>query len=305
MRCRYSKNEQVFKNINIETAYILGLFAADGNIKGTRFSICLNHKDKDLLLSIRQILGSSAPLKFIPSRKNKHGILSNDMWALSVCSKILTESIKDLGFVENKTSHGFNLPNWEDRLVWHFIRGYFDGDGSYCHRSSPKKTSNKMYMSKTYTISFCSKTNICLLQIMQFLEKFGIRSSVYIYKKKDVYYLSITGLKNVKLCYTHLYTNASIFMLRKKEKFKLLTHNDKIIGVYSHGEKFKASIKYRDKHIFLGLFENKNDAILIRDQAAYMIYGHTARLNDENNRCGKPIIHEKLIILQELLQNKQ
>jgi hypothetical protein len=69
----YSINESVFDSINTpEKAYILGFVYADGynNVSKGRIVIALNDKDIDILYQIRQVIGSTVPIRV---RKYKIG----------------------------------------------------------------------------------------------------------------------------------------------------------------------------------------------------------------------------------------
>ena len=117
-----------FKNIDTpEKAYVLGLIYSDGHIgiynNHYITTICL-HKDDLYLLEIIQ--------KLFPFYKlEKH--CSNKAYYL-ICSK--KECIKDLmdnGVYQRKsteTKELLSMPDIDESLYSHFIRGYFDGDGS-------------------------------------------------------------------------------------------------------------------------------------------------------------------------------
>jgi intein/homing endonuclease len=55
------------------------------------------------------------------------------------------------------------LPKISDDLIIHFIRGYFDGDGSFSAYYVPAKNGRKETIKQDFT--FHSKTNTMLLEI--------------------------------------------------------------------------------------------------------------------------------------------
>lgn len=107
-------------------AYLLGLFYSDGCITSNdgHYSahIVLHEKDKYLL----ELLNSEFPFFNI----NKH---SDSAFKLCTNSKNVVEDLKLNGMVYRKSTENkelLRLPNLDSTLVHHFIRGYFDGDGS-------------------------------------------------------------------------------------------------------------------------------------------------------------------------------
>lgn len=108
-----------------EKAYLLGLFYSDGCIfhnKSYSAFIVLDKKDKYLLEKLKTIF----PFFSI----NRH---SENSFAL-VCSrkKLVEDLIRHGMYYRKSTENRFNLklPKLSSNLISHFIRGYFDGDGS-------------------------------------------------------------------------------------------------------------------------------------------------------------------------------
>ncbi|MFL8936660.1 LAGLIDADG family homing endonuclease [Rossellomorea oryzaecorticis] len=59
---KYTVNEHYFKTWSNNMAYILGFFAADGNISSRTQLVTFSQKDKSILEQIRNELGSNQPL---------------------------------------------------------------------------------------------------------------------------------------------------------------------------------------------------------------------------------------------------
>jgi len=295
---QHNKNENIFKDINKPNIlYILGLFAADGHFSKRRFNISLSITDRDILEKIKKIIEYTGELSIIPAKTNKQGVSSNMMCKLDICSTKMCEDIKRLGYSSRKTYEGFNLPEVSDELMWHFIRGYFDGDGSFTYRENNRDDTG--YSNKCYKFSICSKTNQCLTQILSFFNKFGIKTKIWHHAKKDVFYLEVNRKNSIRLLYINLYKDAELFLQRKKEKFENAPLAIKIQGVYIHNKKYKATLAYNKKDVLLGLFSSKEEAIDFRDKTCYILYGHTAKLNNEKNRT-PPSEKDTIIILDRL-----
>lgn len=115
------------KNIDSpEKAYLLGLFYSDGCIHANNScyyaSICLHEDDKYLL----EIIVSKFPFFKLQKMVNKSYSI--------VCSrKAIVDDLLSNGMLFRKSTDNkdfLKLPNIDSSLVHHFIRGYFDGDGS-------------------------------------------------------------------------------------------------------------------------------------------------------------------------------
>jgi intein-encoded DNA endonuclease-like protein len=128
---KYSFREDYFENIDTPNkAYILGFTYADGNVVQNhkiqqyvfRIGIC----DLDLLEDIKNELQYTGPLYYRPKRTEKH----KDLYTLQIISKKMVEDLIKLDCVPNKTFKIKCMPNISRDLIPHFIRGYFDGDGT-------------------------------------------------------------------------------------------------------------------------------------------------------------------------------
>lgn len=280
----YHKNINIFKDLNNpDILYTLGFFAADGTISDNKLAISVSSSDEDILYKIRDVFESDSPIRKISAKTNNHGYRSKELSLLSICSTEICHDLNRLGFYRAKTYKGFSLPKVSNSLLWHFIRGYFDGDGSFHYRSE-FRVDNPKYLNTVYKFSLCSKMDTCLIEIRKFFLNYGISSSIYFCKNKKVFYLDANGNNNTYNIYRYMYLDANIFLNRKKKIFDDAPFKKTIFGVYSHKNKFKAVLKYKKHDIFLGLFENKEVASEIRDMVSVFLYGNCARLNDETNR---------------------
>ena len=134
--------------------------------------------------------------------------------------KIKSSLIK-LGCVEKK-SLVLKFPTTEqvpENLVRHFIRGYFDGDGSIttCH-------------GKKWNIKICGTKELLegiLLNIV------GQIKCIYKEKRneKNNYYLSISGSKDVENILNQMYKNSSTYLERKYQRYlAFLEYNSRLSG---------------------------------------------------------------------------
>lgn len=115
------------KNIDSpEKAYLLGLFYSDGCIHSSNGSYCASivlHEDDKYLLDI---IVDKFPF-FKLSKKTNHA------WSIICTKKAIIKDLQANGMYFRKSTDNkelLRLPNLDKELIHHFIRGYFDGDGS-------------------------------------------------------------------------------------------------------------------------------------------------------------------------------
>jgi intein/homing endonuclease len=125
-----------------EKAYWLGFIYADGYIEteSNRFGIGISIKDYGHLVkfnSFMKYLGNNIKTK-ISKQKYKGELKEKEICFWRVSDKHLKESLIKQGCFEKK-SLILEFPKIPAKLVKHFIRGYFDGDGCVSY-----------YQNKTY-----------------------------------------------------------------------------------------------------------------------------------------------------------
>lgn len=206
----YSLNENYFEQIDsAEKAYIIGLLYADGSVNKKQYNvkITLQEKDKDILDKINNLLGSDRKLNFI-SKPNER---SQNYYSLTVSNKKICEQLIKVGVVPNK-AFKIRLPNLEDNLIFHFIRGYFDGDG-YTNTDKRKK--------QTGCFALVSNVNFCE-DVQNFLKQHGIGSKIYIHSTRNLNSaeIRINKFNDIKNIYNLIYSNSTIHINRKYLKFK-------------------------------------------------------------------------------------
>jgi len=128
-----TKNEDFFKCWSSEMAYVLGFIAADGSIiknkRGAHF-LEVETIDKGLLESIRKLIGSNHKIGI-----RKRSVSWQVSYRLQVGSKVMFDDLVDLGLTQNKAKR-LRIPDVPKKYLAHFVRGYFDGDGSvsFCEK---------------------------------------------------------------------------------------------------------------------------------------------------------------------------
>ncbi len=225
MNKKYNFNENFFEKIDTEEkAYFLGFLYADGNVsQQNHIIIQLHNKDEDIIYKF---------LKAINSNHSPKLILPRNHIRVGLCSKKVSNDLIKLGCFKAK-SKILEFPKQEqvpEYLINHFIRGYFDGDGSIWEGKRKKSWVKDKYSKKGFRerIIHNTKFNITgtediILKIESILlknnviKKFGINRSK---KIENCIQLEHSGRIQILKFYNYLYNNCTIFLQRKKIKFE-------------------------------------------------------------------------------------
>lgn len=221
---KYFFNFDFFEKINNElSAYWLGFMYADGcilpqNKYGEQeFKIQINEKDLELLEHFKEDIQSTYPIRY---DKTKESV----MVIQSLRSQKTVDDLKRLGCVEKKSLLlTFPTENQVPKeFVYHFIRGYFDGDGSIT--SFQLRPTHAL----SYSVNFVG-TESFIKSLSPYLLEMG---SIFPDKRKiNSWYLGIQGNQQVKKVYELLYNNSTRYMQRKYDKFQPLMKQDENPGI--------------------------------------------------------------------------
>lgn len=219
---KYLLNEHYFDVIDTPNkAYILGFFYADGcNFpKKSTVSMSLEEKDKEILEKIRLEIGSERPLEFIEQSKRKdenNDYHYNDMWRLLLFSTYMCKILEQHGMTPKKSLTLQFPKHLDDSLLSHFVRGFFDGDGSYCPHYT-KKGWFRPLVTITSTEDFC-KDCLDVIRKQAGIEGGGIYEASSHNGITKV--LSISGTNQIKNFFEWLYKDAELYMKRKHDLYK-------------------------------------------------------------------------------------
>ena len=225
-------NYNFFDVINTEEkAYWLGFIYADGNIRISKnnthlLQIELEQSDSYILDALIDSLQYKSKIKnyeletieYVPKilnyfeRKNRFKGYDKVYkgCSLQVSNEHLYNSLVKNGLVENKTLNMCLPTTVPNHLLKHFVRGYFDGDGSFSSGCTGKY--------KYAKVVFYGQHNL-LKFIQESLSELKLSDNKIFDKKKEkVSMLSYGSKKDLALLYKYLYDDASIYLTRKKEK---------------------------------------------------------------------------------------
>ena len=211
---KYTLNEQYFDQIDTPNkAYILGLLYADGNnnIGKSTVRIQLQEGDKDILEKISKEVDTDRPLKYIDCSDRIYGnnYVSKNMFSFEIFSRHVCKMLDYYGMKENK-SLILEYPIFlNDELHSHFIRGYFDGDGSI---TLGKNT----LFTITSTESFC---NDCIDIIRNATDVGGSVFDASCHNGVTKF-ISIGGRNQCKRVLDWLYYDAELYLQRKYDIYR-------------------------------------------------------------------------------------
>ena len=214
---KYYVYQDIFKNIDDEeSAYWLGFILADGCVtinNGYRFSII--SIDEDHLFKLKTYIGYTGNL--VSYTKGTHTLNVND--------KKFVINLINKDVVPRKTFKVKFPTNIKENLLNHFIRGYWDGDGSISF--STKCTYHNMYFSTTVlgTEDFIKNLGKTLK------EKCNLKSDTF-HKMNKIYVLKRSMKQANKIC-DYLYNNATIYLERKYKKYEDYLKYTKFRGLHS------------------------------------------------------------------------
>lgn len=133
----YRYKSSLFKEVNTpEVAYWLGVLYADGCICGNALTLCLKggRSETELLKKFVLFVGAGNKIqKFSFHQTTVEGkVVIRHAQSVKITSKPITDNLSALGCVPRK-SLILKFPTEKQvpkKLLSHFMRGYFDGDGS-------------------------------------------------------------------------------------------------------------------------------------------------------------------------------
>lgn len=215
LKNRYTINSDYFTNIETEQqAYILGFICADGFVGSEAYNnIVIQSNDLDIIQKIAEELSYTGEI-----RKTQKGGFKNSKngYVINFSNKTMANDLRNLGIRPNKSLEFDKLLEIPTNLQRHFLRGYFDGDGSITHYIKKRK-----YKEKTYAYDSMVMTIIATPKLIEeIVENFKIQKySIQDSKTKGLVYLRINADSQIKEIYKLMYDNATIFLSRKKEKW--------------------------------------------------------------------------------------
>lgn len=226
-----------------EKFYFLGFFAADGNVDlshgNYRARIKIQRGDRTLLERFNELLQNTRPVEDGEEKSREkwgRGDYIEYYSILHLGNRPFCERLIELGMVPNK-SLILEFPDYVlDEYLRHFVRGFFDGDGSISLMYSP----NNKTARATITFACGSRTFLEVLK-EKLKEAIGIYSEIKP-KSGPSRSLDIDRMEDIIPFLNWMYEDAHIYLQRKYDRYiELITHRD--ITKEDNGAKHRRLIK--------------------------------------------------------------
>lgn len=209
---KYQINENCFDIIDNELkAYCLGFLYADGNLgiynNDYVIRLNLNAKDSEILDIFIKCFNTDRKWK-----TDKRGNIYLNIFNKKICFSLMKKGIVQAKTFKIKFPNNQIIP---ENFMSHFIRGYFDGDGTI---SLSKKYWNGSHVGIISNYDF-------IVGLKDYLVRFGFSNRKITkvwskkYKTKKCGIFSLCGYRNIKRFYDYIYRDSHFFLKRKKVKF--------------------------------------------------------------------------------------
>lgn len=219
---KYKLDETIFDVIDTEErAYWLGFLLADGCVTEEKcLELTLMEADESHIEKFRAFLKTDAPIK---RRIVILGEKSYSASRLIIYSKYLVASLISLGCIPCK-SLKLKFPKISENLINHFMRGYFDGDGTL-HVRPDGQMSFSVIGTKEFLDGYEKR-----------LRALGLNHTKRSFEGR-AFTMRYSGNVAVGLIRNYLYKDATVFLERKYTNFHRVTkqvivcrYSDKLIS---------------------------------------------------------------------------
>lgn len=204
---KYNFNEDIFEKIDTEEkAYWLGFLYADGNVSEYKndIEVGLAEKDKEQIEKLKSFYQTDAPIKV--KRKKTDGKIYVG-YALTVTSQKTKQDLIEKGCIPTK-SLILKFPNNEqvpENLISHFVRGYFDGDGSVTHANKGKQISAEILGTQEF--------------IGSLIEWSGINVNIHSFNHSPTTFRVQYFGPKAESFFQKIYQDATVYMDRKYKRY--------------------------------------------------------------------------------------
>lgn len=212
----YYSNFNYFESIDHPNkAYYLGFIAADGCVydreNGTQqkmLSIGIHSKDEEMLQLFLNDLESNNPITH-HENTSENGVIT-PVSQIQIVSDKICDDLSKYNIKPRKT-WTFKPKEIPKEYLWHFIRGYFDGDGSISVQGEIHKPSN-------YQIAFVGNKHF-----IDWLSNIFNQTEISHTCRRDnrkytdeFYYLTLSNMDSKYKFINMIYNDANVYLSRKK-----------------------------------------------------------------------------------------
>lgn len=196
-------------------AYIVGFWYADGWVDyndQAGIKIKNTESDRNLLELIKNYISPNSEIK-----------VKDNTILLKINSNLFCENLINLGCLREKTYKSLLIPKMDQSLLRHFIRGYFDADGTVFYDRQYLKSNicsiNEDFLKKLKEIldinNIENRINVEIRQGKELKTPQGSISTTY----KNMFRLYVSKKEALSKFKDFLYSDAKIYLSRKKDVF--------------------------------------------------------------------------------------
>jgi len=177
-------------------AYVLGYLYADGSLEDASYLrgkyVRVSSVEKENIIKIKNWLNSAHTIvnKKPTSKNGRLGYL------LRIGSHMLYDDLVKLGLYPNK-SLTIKFPKIPKKFLSHFVRGYFDGDGSVMIQRAKGKT--QKFILKKLSVVFTCGSEVFLEKLAEEVKKVIKTDQEKVYKGDKAFMLSYSTGDSVKI----------------------------------------------------------------------------------------------------------
>ena len=194
-----------------EFAYAIGLLATDGNLSPDGRHISFTSKDKDLV----ELLIKCLTLKNRIGRKARGSSDNKKYYVVQFGDVNFYRFLLEIGLMPKKSKiiRNIEIP---DKYFFDFLRGHFDGDGTFYSYWDPRWRSSFMFYFYFYS---ASHSHIQWLQ-KAIADKVGILGHFSKAKSHSIYSLRYAKKESLKLLRKIYYSDSVVCLERKRLKIR-------------------------------------------------------------------------------------
>lgn len=210
-------NESLFDEYSEDAAYWAGFIAADGNVDlKNRVRLMLKYDDIEHLKKFKLTLKSTHA---VSSNTTQYNRCSFEFTSPHICDVLEI----NYNIVPNKTDKLAFPRHVPEKYLRHYIRGYFDGDGSICESFSNVNSST----SSLYA-TFASGSESFSVDLFEYL-KVRLSLGGHLQSFKDSIKWQIKyNTNDAKILLNYMYDNSTVYLDRKYDLYtKLVVNNDR------------------------------------------------------------------------------
>lgn len=208
-------NESLFDEYSEEACYWAGFLAADGNVDcKKRVRLMLKYDDIIHLEKFKACLGSTHS---VSSNTDKYNRCSFEFTSPHICE------ILELNYniIPNKTDCLKFPKHIPDKYLRHYIRGYFDGDGSLC-----ESFSNRNSVTASIYATFASGSKEFSMSLFEYLSKIlSLGGHLQEFTDSIKWQLKY-NTNDAKVLTKYMYDNSNVYLDRKYTLYLRLIVNN-------------------------------------------------------------------------------